>query len=105
MSSTPQINCGNYNTEPFVDSTNYEAYITEPFVDSTTEALQTLKAPSKAKLEDIHRVVHDLRDDGNNETNPLMKDIYNVLIKRMTNLEMDVMGNDQVLLLCSRCFK
>jgi hypothetical protein len=56
-------------------------------------------------LEDIHRVVHDLRDDRDNETNPLLKDIYNVLINRMTNLEVDVMGDDQVLLLCSRCFK
>ena len=84
---------------------DYEAYLTKPLVGSMTEAFQTLEDPSNAKLEDIHRVVHDLRDDRNNETNPLLKDIYNVLINRMTNLEVDVMGDDQVLLLCNRCLK
>ena len=93
MSSTTQIDYGDY--------------LKPSFVESITEGFQTLKVSSKAKanLEDIHRVVHDLRDDRDNETNPLLKDIYNVLINRMTNLEVDVMGDDQVLLLCSRCFK
>jgi hypothetical protein len=85
--------------------TDYVDYLKPPFVDSITEAFQTLKVSSKAKLEDIHRVVHDLRDDRNNETNPLLKDIYNVLINRMSDLEESVMGDDQVLLLCRRCFK
>ena len=91
MSSTPQ--------------NDYEAYLKPLFVGSMTEAFETLKVSSKPKLEDIHRVVHDLRDDRYNETNPLLKDIYNVLINRMTNLEVDVMGDDQVLLLCNRCLK
>jgi hypothetical protein len=84
---------------------DYGAYLNPLFVGSMTEAFKTLEDPSNAKLEEIHRVVHDLRDDRNNETNPLMKDIYNVLINRMTNLEVDVMGDDQVLLLCNRCLK
>lgn len=83
--------------------TDYEDYLSPPFVEAMTEAFQTLKGSPNAKLEDIHRVVHDLRDDRDNESDSHMRDIYNVLIKRVSNKEVLAMGSEQVLLLCNRC--